>query len=374
MFTKNKNNLTHFDKKTFVNEIVSLNEKPFRANQIWSWIYHHGVKNFHDMTNISKQSRENLEENFSLDRPEITKDLISFDGTHKFLIKFSDNQEVEAVFIPEKNRGTLCISSQIGCTLSCKFCHTGTQTLVRNLESHEIVSQILVAKDLINDWPTTKSSLSTSSDQFNSITHIVFMGMGEPFFNYENVAQAIKILSDPEGLNFSLKKITISTSGLVPEILRCSKELKTNLAISLHGTNDELRTSIMAINKKYPLHELFSACKIYNRENPRQKITFEYVMLKNVNDQEKNALELINFIKKYNLNVKINLIPFNPWQGCGYLSSDETVINKFQDILKKHDLISPIRKTRGQDVLAACGQLKSLSQPKSYRDRVTKSV
>lgn len=368
MFTKNKKNLTHFDKTTFVNEIVSLNEKPFRASQVWSWIYRHGIKNFHDMTNISKQSREILEKNFSIDRSEITKDLISFDGTRKFLIKFNDNQEVEAVFIPEKNRGTLCISSQIGCTLSCKFCHTGTQTLVRNLESHEIVNQILIAKDLINDWQTSKLSPATSSDQFNSLTNIVFMGMGEPFFNYDNVAQAIKILSDPEGLNFSLRKITISTSGLVPEILKCSKELKTNLAISLHGTNDELRTSIMAINKKYPLHELFSACKIYNNENPRQKITFEYVMLRNVNDQAKNALELINSIKKYNLNVKINLIPFNPWQGCGYFSSDETVINKFQDILKKHNLIVTTRKTRGQDVLAACGQLKSLSLPKTYRD------
>lgn len=371
MFTKNKINLTHFDKKTFINEIVSLGEKPFRAKQIWSWIYHHGIKNFHNMTNISKQSREILQENFSLDRPEITKNLISIDGTHKILIKFSDNQEVETVFIPEKNRGTLCISSQIGCTLACKFCHTGTQTLVRNLEFHEIVAQVLIAKDLINDWRNKQNDLAQESSMklHNSITNIVFMGMGEPFFNYDNVAKALKILNDNEGLNFSLRKITISTSGLVPEILRSSKELKTNLAISLHGTNDELRTSIMAINKKYPLSDLLKACKVYNFENPSQKITFEYIMLRNVNDQEKNALELINFIKKYNLNVKINLIPFNPWQGCEYQSSDETAIIKFQNILKKHRLISPIRKTRGQDVLAACGQLKSMSMRKSFREK-----
>ncbi len=355
MFAKNKINLTHFDKKTFDNEIISIVEKPFRSRQIWSWIYTHGLKNFQEMSNISKQLRENLEKKFSLNRPEITKELTSFDGTRKWLIRFSDNREVETVFIPEKNRGTLCISSQVGCTLACKFCHTGTQTLVRNLEFHEIVAQILIAKDLLNDWRNNSQSKPPI------LTNIVFMGMGEPFFNYENIAQAIKILSDNDGLNFSSRKITVSTSGLVPEIVRCAKELKTNLAISLHGTNDELRTSIMAINKKYPLNELFLACKFYNQENPRQKITFEYLMLRNVNDQEKNALELIDFIKRYNLNVKINLIPFNPWKGCDYLPSLETDVKKFQDILKKHDLLTTIRKVRGQDVLAACGQLKSES-------------
>ncbi len=345
-------NLTHLTKVELEEELIKLGQKPFRAKQIWNWIYARGVKSFDEMSNISKEVREILAQNFSLARPEISKDLISFDGTRKWLIKFSDGREVEAVFIPEETRGTLCISSQVGCTLSCKFCHTGTQTLVRNLEFHEIVAQILIAKDLLNDW--NKNS--------RKLTNIVFMGMGEPFFNYKNVAKAVKTLNDIDGLDISARKITISTSGLVPEILRSATELKTNLAISLHATNDALRTDIMAINKKYPLKDLLAACKSYNQQNPNQKITFEYVMLKEVNDQEMHARELINLIKKFNLNVKINLIPFNPWSGCGYDRSSLPQIEKFQKILKNAGLISPIRKTRGDDVLAACGQLKSASE------------
>ncbi len=345
-------NLTHFTKEELFTELAKLGEPAFRAKQIWNWIYARGIKSFDEMTNIKKELRAILAQNFSLKRPEISKDFISFDGTRKFLVKFPDGREVEAVFIPEETRGTLCISSQVGCTLACKFCHTGTQTLVRNLEFHEIVAQILLAKDLITDW-----------DQGNrKLTNIVFMGMGEPFFNYENVAKAVKILNDEEGIGLSARRITISTSGLVPEILRSSTELKTNLAISLHATNDELRTDIMAINKRYPLKDLLSACKTYNRENPNQKITFEYVMLNEVNDHEKHAKELIDLINKFNLNVKINLIPFNPWDGCGYGRSGNDRIEKFQKILKNAGLISPIRKTRGDDVMAACGQLKSLSE------------
>lgn len=345
-------NLTHFTKEELFVELAKLGEPAFRAKQIWNWIYARGIKSFDEMTNIKKELRATLTQNFSLERPQISKDFISLDGTRKFLVKFPDGREVEAVFIPEETRGTLCISSQVGCTLSCKFCHTGTQTLVRNLEFHEIVAQILLAKDLIEDW-----------DQGNrKLTNIVFMGMGEPFFNYENVAKAVKILNDEEGIGLSARRITISTSGLVPEILRSSTELKTNLAISLHATNDELRTDIMAINKRYPLKDLLSACKTYNRENPNQKITFEYVMLNEVNDHEKHAKELIDLINKFNLNVKINLIPFNPWDGCGYGRSGNDRIEKFQKILKNAGLISPIRKTRGDDVMAACGQLKSLSE------------
>ncbi len=345
-------NLTHFTKEELFTELAKLGEPAFRAKQIWNWIYARGIKSFDEMTNIKKELRAILAQNFSLKRPEISKDFISFDGTRKFLVKFPDGREVEAVFIPEETRGTLCISSQVGCTLACKFCHTGTQTLVRNLEFHEIVAQILLAKDLITDW-----------DQGNrKLTNIVFMGMGEPFFNYENVAKAVKILNDEEGIGLSARRITISTSGLVPEILRSSTELKTNLAISLHATNDELRTDIMAINKRYPLKDLLSACKTYNRENPNQKITFEYVMLNEVNDHEKHAKELIDLINKFNLNAKINLIPFNPWDGCGYGRSGNDRIEKFQKILKNAGLISPIRKTRGDDVMAACGQLKSLSE------------
>ncbi len=344
-------NLLSLTKDELVQTIMKAGEKPFRAKQIWNWIYVKGAKNFDEMSDISKEFRKYLKENFILSYPEITKEIKSLDGTRKWLVKFSDGKEVEAVFIPEETRGTLCISSQVGCTLSCKFCHTGTQTLVRNLEFGEIVAQILVAKTALEDWKKERR-----------LTNIVFMGMGEPFFNYDNVAEAVKILSDQDGLAFSNRKITVSTSGLVPEILRAADELKTGLAISLHATNDSLRTDIMAINKKYPLHDLLTACKTYNQKNPQQKITFEYVMLKNVNDQEIHAQELVKLIKKFNLNVKINLIPFNVWSGCEYGRSSDEAIQKFQQILKKHDLIAPIRKTRGDDVLAACGQLKSESQ------------
>ena len=350
--TEFKKNLTHLNKKDLEAAVVALGEKSFRAKQIWNWIFARGIKSFDEMTNISKEIRENLAQNFSLNRPEISKDILSSDGTRKWLVKFSDCKEVEVVYIPEETRGTLCISSQVGCTLACKFCHTGTQTWVRNLEFHEIVAQVLIAKDLIGDWDKNNRKL----------TNIVYMGMGEPFFNYENVAQSVKVLNDLDGLDISVRKITISTSGLVPEILRCADELKTNLAISLHATNDKLRTDIMAINKKYPLKELLTACKTYNSKNPNQKITFEYVMLKDVNDQDLHARELINLINRANVNVKINLIPFNPWDGCEYGRSDIEQILKFQQILKNSGLIAPIRKTRGDDVLAACGQLKSDSE------------
>ena len=329
MTIENQKNLTHLTKSQLEKELTDSGEQAFRAKQIWNWIYARGVKSFAEMTNISKERREILSQNFSLNRPEISKDIISLDGTRKWLVKFFDGREVEVVYIPEETRGTLCISSQVGCTLACKFCHTGTQTLVRNLEFHEIIAQILIAKDLIDDW----------NKDNRKITNIVFMGMGEPFFNYENVAKAVKILNDSDGLDLSNRKITISTSGLVPEILRCSKELKTNLAISLHATNDALRTDIMAINKKYPLAELLVACKTYNHQNPNQKITFEYVMLKGVNDKEIHAHELVKLIKKFNLNVKINLIPFNPWNGCEYDRTADLEIQKFQRILKNADLI-----------------------------------
>jgi len=345
-------NLIGLSKKYLEEKLIEIGEKPFRAKQIWNWIYARGALSFDEMTNISKETRAVLAQHFSISRPEISKDLTSFDGTRKWLVKFTDGKEVEVVFIPEETRGTLCISSQVGCTLACKFCHTGTQTWVRNLEASEIISQILIAKDLIKDWDRNNRRL----------TNIVFMGMGEPFFNYENVAQTIKILNDTEGLDMSARKTTISTSGLVPEILRCAAELKTNLAISLHATNDELRTDIMAINKKYPLAELMKACQTYNKSNPNQKITFEYVMLRCVNDKEEHARELINLIKRYNLNAKINLIPFNPWLGCDYTNSEQQTILKFQKILKDANLVAPVRKTRGEDVMAACGQLKSASE------------
>lgn len=362
-------NLIGLTKEQLTQELVSIGEKAFRSAQIWNWIYVRGVQDFAEMTNIAKPTREILAQNFTLKRPAISFDKTALDGTRKWLIKFADGNEVEAVFIPEETRGTLCISSQVGCTLACKFCHTGTQTLVRNLDAGEIVAQIMIAKDFLNDWKKIGVGEVAVSPSRQKVTNVVFMGMGEPFYNYENVAATAKILNDADGLNLSARRITISTSGLVPEILRMSKELKTALAISLHATNDELRTGIMAINKKYPLAELMKACKIYNNENQGQKVTFEYVMLRDVNDCDEHARELIALLKKYNLNAKINLIPFNPWMSCGYERSDDARILQFQKILKNGGLVAPIRKTRGDDVMAACGQLKSESQRISKANR-----
>lgn len=342
--------LINLTKQELTQILQEINLPKFRAAQIWNWLYVRGCKDFAQMTNISKETREVLAQNFTISRPGIDKDNTALDGTRKWLVKFADNNLVEMVFIPEETRGTLCISSQVGCTLACKFCHTGTQTLVRNLEMSEILGQIMLAKDCLDDWR-----------QQPCITNIVFMGMGEPFYNYENVARAVSIILDKDGLNFAARRVTISTSGLVPEILKMSKTLKTALAISLHAANDATRSGIMAINKKYPLDELMKACKVYNQENPGQKVMFEYVMLSSINDSDENARELVTLINKYNINAKINLIPFNPWMSCGYERSEEARILAFQRILKNADLIAPIRKTRGDDVMAACGQLKSES-------------
>lgn len=354
--------LTNLDKSELRTSLAALNEKEFRANQIWSWVYARGLTSFSAMTNLGKSTQEKLAQHFSLPRPEISKDHTAFDGTRKWLVKFTDGNQVEMVFIPnpnEEDKGTLCISSQVGCTLSCKFCHTGTQTLVRNLETGEIVEQILLAKDFLQDW----------NQQEKKLTNIVFMGMGEPFYNYENVAKAVRILTDPDGLNFPARKITVSTSGLVPEIKKAALELRTGLAISLHGSNDEQRTKIMAINKRYPISELMEACAFYNQQNRNSKITFEYVMLKDVNDDKKDALALVKLIHKYNLSAKVNLIPFNPWTGSGYECSTAEKINEFQKILKSEDLVATIRKTRGDDVMAACGQLKSESMRVRIKDK-----
>lgn len=347
-------NLLHFTKDNLIAEIENLGEKKFRAKQIWSWLYQKQISDFDEMTNISKETRTKLHEKFTIKLPQITKDIIAKDETRKWLVKFDEKAEVEMVFIPEEKRGTLCISSQVGCTLACKFCHTGTQMLVRNLEFHEIVAQVLLAKKMVEQRESELGFL-------NKITNIVFMGMGEPFFNYDNIKKSIETFVDIEGLSFSKNRITVSTSGLVPEILRCAKELKVILAVSLHATNDVLRSDIMAINKKYPLDALLKACKNYNQENPSQKITFEYVMLDGINDKEIHAKELVNLIRKYNLNAKVNLIPFNSWFGCGYKNSSMETILNFQRILKNCDIIAPIRKTRGEDAMSACGQLKSES-------------
>ena len=346
-------NILDYTKSELADSITKIGLEKFRAKQLWNWLYVQGVTDFEAMTNIKKEYREKLAENFEIKRPDIDKELKASDGVIKWLVKFSDGNLVEVVYIPEENRGTLCISSQVGCTLACKFCHTGTQTLVRNLEAHEIVAQVMLAKDHLNDFN------KKAKNEKALLTNIVFMGMGEPFFNYENVKKAAEIMTDVDGMDLAHKRITVSTSGLVPEIIKSATEMKTGLALSLHATNDKLRTEIMAINKKYPLDEVMKACKFYNNENKAQKITFEYVMLNGVNDREEHAFELIDLIKKYNLNVKVNLIPFNPWESCDFVNSGEEKILEFQEILKNEGVVAPIRKTRGMDAMAACGQLKS---------------
>jgi len=327
--------------------LIKLNEN-FRVKQIWHWLYFHGVTNIDDMTSISIDLREDLKKVFILKRPELDKEQCSTDGTRKWLIKLDDGNLVETVYIPENNRGTLCVSSQVGCTLNCKFCHTGTQKLVKNLSTEEIVSQLMIARDQLKDWPANEN---------RKISNIVFMGMGEPLYNYDSVKQAVEIFSDQEGIKLSTKRITLSTSGIVPQILEWGKEVGTVLAISLHATNDKLRDEIVPINKKYPLEELIQACRDYPRSRNSRRITFEYVMLKGVNDSLDDAKALVDLIE--GIPAKINLIPFNPWPNSPYECSSNNQIKKFGDFINDAGYSSPVRKTRGQDIMAACGQLKS---------------
>ena len=327
--------------------LIKLNEN-FRVKQIWHWLYFHGVTNIDDMTSISIDLREDLKKVFILKRPELDKEQCSTDGTRKWLIKLDDGNLVETVYIPENNRGTLCVSSQVGCTLNCKFCHTGTQKLVKNLSTEEIVSQLMIARDQLKDWPANEN---------RKISNIVFMGMGEPLYNYDSVKKAVEIFSDQEGIKLSTKRITLSTSGIVPQILEWGKEVGTVLAISLHATNDKLRDEIVPINKKYPLEELIQACRDYPRSRNSRRITFEYVMLKGVNDSLDDAKALVDLIE--GIPAKINLIPFNPWPNSPYECSSNNQIKKFGDFINDAGYSSPVRKTRGQDIMAACGQLKS---------------
>jgi 23S rRNA (adenine2503-C2)-methyltransferase len=328
-------------------DLIKLNEN-FRVKQIWHWLYFHGVTNIDDMTSISIDLREDLKTVFTLKRPELDKEQCSTDGTIKWLIKLEDGNLVETVYIPEDSRGTLCVSSQVGCTLNCKFCHTGTQKLVKNLSTEEIVSQLMIARDQLKDWPANEN---------RKISNIVFMGMGEPLYNYDAVKKSVEIFSDQEGIKLSTKRITLSTSGIVPQILEWGKEVDTVLAISLHATNDELRNEIVPINKKYPLKELIKACRDYPRSRNSRRITFEYVMLKGVNDSLEDAQALVDLIE--GIPAKINLIPFNPWPESPYECSSNNQIKKFGDFINDAGYSSPVRKTRGQDIMAACGQLKS---------------
>ncbi len=324
-----------------------------RARQIFHWIYNYGVTDFAEMSNIAKGLRSELADAFTLKRPEIVERQVSVDGTRKYLIRMAPGIEVESVFIPSVSKtGALCISSQVGCTLNCTFCHTGSQPLVRNLSAAEIVLQLMVARDDLDEWP--------SSDGDRKLTNIVFMGMGEPLYNTENVAQALDIICDDAGLSVGRRRITVSTSGVVPEIVQMGERTKAMLAISLHAANDDLRTQIMPINKKYPLADLMAACRAYPGLSNSKRITFEYVMLKGINDTPKHAKELINLLR--GIPAKVNLIPFNPWPGSEYECSDWETIEKFADRINAAGYASPIRTPRGRDILAACGQLKSESE------------
>jgi 23S rRNA (adenine2503-C2)-methyltransferase len=327
----------------------------FRTKQVWHWIYQRGVRDFELMANVPKDTRALLAAHYSIDRPAVVAEQRSEDGTIKWLLGMADGQQVEAVFIPEEDRGTLCVSSQVGCTLTCRFCHTGTQPLVRNLGAHEILQQIMYARDVLDEWPKPGQTAADGRE----LTNIVMMGMGEPLYNYQNVAKALKICMDGDGLAISWKRITLSTSGVVPQIKQCGEELGVRLAISLHATSDEQRSAIMPINNKYPLAELLTACREYPGIDNSNRITFEYVMLAGVNDSDDDARRLVELLK--DIPSKVNLIPFNKWPGSDFECSSNNRIHAFSRILGEAGMTAPIRKPRGRDILAACGQLKSAS-------------
>lgn len=359
-----KPSLSGLDRATLAARLsaVGVPEKQLRmrVNQIWGWLYTHGSQSFDDMTNVSKEVRASLAERYSLDRLEIADAQFSDDGTRKWLFRLDDGHLVETVYIPEANRGTLCISSQVGCTLTCRFCHTGTQKLVRNLEVAEIVGQFVSARDELQDWPTATSPSNTGNRR---ITNVVMMGMGEPLFNVDNVAAAVNVMSDGEGLSLSKRRITLSTSGVVPEIVNMGEQTGVMLAISLHAVHDALRDELVPLNKKYPIEALLEACRQWPGLSNAKRITFEYVMLKDVNDSDADARALVKLLA--GIPAKINLIPFNPWPNAPYECSSWERIEAFADIVNCAGYASPVRRPRGRDIMAACGQLKSASVKQS---------
>jgi 23S rRNA (adenine2503-C2)-methyltransferase len=347
----NKKNLVGLGRAELAAELAEFGAEPFRARQLWHWIYHRGATDFAAMTNLAKGFRGQLAARYALRRPAVANAQASSDGTRKWLLRFDDGQEVETVHIPESDRGTLCVSSQVGCTLTCRFCHTGTQRMVRNLGAAEIVGQVMLARDALGEWPSPQDD--------RQLTNVVLMGMGEPLYNFANVAAAMKIVMDPEGLAISRRKITLSTAGVVPMIARCGAEIGVNLAISLHAVTDELRDELVPLNRKYPIAELLDACRHYPGSSNARRITFEYVMLKGVNDSPAEARELVRLLK--GIPAKVNLIPFNPWPGAPYECSTDPAIAAFSDIVFAAGYSAPVRTPRGRDILAACGQLKSAS-------------
>ncbi|HET7083594.1 MAG TPA: 23S rRNA (adenine(2503)-C(2))-methyltransferase RlmN [Rhizomicrobium sp.] len=353
-----------------------------RVSQLWNWIYVHGARDFASMSNLAKDFRALLENAFTLERPEITAAQVSQDGTRKWLLKTAPGIEFETVYIPESDRGTLCVSSQVGCTLNCRFCHTGTQKLVRNLNPAEILGQLFVARDALGDWPggsARRSEAEPSGRPTNNksapdrkVTNIVMMGMGEPLYNFDNVKQALLTVTDGDGLALSKRRVTLSTAGVVPMIPRAGNEIGSGLAISLHAVRDEIRDVIVPINKKYPIAELIEACRTYPGASNARRITFEYVMLKGVNDSLAEARALVKLIA--GIPAKINLIPFNPWPGAPYECSDWSQIEKFAEIVNRAGYASPVRTPRGRDIMAACGQLKSESVKERASQRTAREL
>jgi 23S rRNA (adenine2503-C2)-methyltransferase len=337
--------------------LVGAGMEKFRARQVFHWIYFHGVTDFARMSSIARPAQARLAEKFVIGRPSVAREETSADGTRKFLFRFQDAESAETVYIPDPDpaeaRGSLCISSQVGCTLTCRFCHTGTQKLVRNLGAAEIVGQFMAARDAYGEWPTPQS-------EQRKISNIVLMGMGEPLFNYENVAKAMRLAMDPEGIALSRRRITLSTSGVVPLMDRCGAELGVNLAVSLHAVRDDLRDQIVPLNRKYPIADLIAACRRYPGASNARRITFEYVMLKGVNDSEGDGRELVRLIA--GLPAKVNLIPFNPWPGSSFETSSQAAIRKFAAIVMDAGYAAPVRQPRGRDILAACGQLRTDSE------------
>ena len=345
---------------------VPPKQAKMRAKQLWHWIYLRGVSDFAEMTDIAKADRERFAQRFVIARPDVAQALVSTDGTRKWLLKTDDGNEFEMVFIPDADRGTLCVSSQVGCTLNCRFCHTGTMRLVRNLTAGEIAGQIMLARDALGEWP--KAGEDVTGDG-RMLTNIVMMGMGEPLYNFEQVKQALQIVMDETGLGLSKRRITLSTSGVVPMMGRCGDELGVNLAVSLHAVNKQTRDEIVPINKKYGIEELLQACADYPGASNARRITFEYVMLKGVNDSDEDARELIRLIRRYKLPAKVNLIPFNPWPGSAYECSEPARIKAFSKIVFDAGISAPVRTPRGQDIMAACGQLKTASEKLSRAER-----
>jgi len=356
---------------------VPAGELRMRAGQLWHWIYHRGVQDFGAMKNVAKPMQLALADRFTLARPELVAEQVSADGTRKWLMRmapahtFDKGAEIEVVYIPEATRGTLCVSSQVGCTLNCTFCHTGTQKLVRNLTAAEIVAQVMVARDRLGDFPggvAPTDGLVPSGEGVRAVSNIVFMGMGEPLYNFAAVRDAIGVLTDGEGLSLSKRRITVSTSGVVPQMKALGEECGTMLAVSLHATNDKLRDEIVPLNKKFPIKMLLDACRTYPGASNARRITFEYVMLKGINDTPAEARALVRLLQ--GLPAKINLIPFNPWPGSPYVCSDWETIEKFSDIVFNAGYASPVRTPRGRDISAACGQLKSETEKLRARTRM----